>query len=75
MSLEIELKAPDIATSLAIMYGVDQKDVYVGTETECRGYGLNEHDVHVPFARISIKDPDMIRKLMEAAKAKEDNHE
>lgn len=75
MSLKLELKAPDIAASLAIMYGVDPKDVYVGTEIECRGYGLNEHDVHIPVARISVKDPDMIRRLMEAANAKEENHD
>lgn len=72
MRTELELRAPDIAMSLAIVYGVDQKDVYVGTETECRGYGLNEHDVHVPVARISIKDPDMIRRLLQVDKTKED---
>lgn len=66
MNLEIEMKAPDIANALATMYGVDPKDVSVDTEKEYRGYGPNEHEVYSAVARIRIKDPEIIRKLMEA---------
>lgn len=73
MNLEIELKAQDIAEALATMYGVDQNDVEVNTEKESRGYGLAEHDAYIPVARIRIKDQEVIRKMMEAAK--EGNHD
>lgn len=75
MNLTFKLKAPDIGAVLAEYYGVKQGDVDVRTETTWEGYGVNEQAVHHAYAEIHIKDPEMIRKLMEAAKAKEVNHD
>jgi ribosomal protein S24E len=75
MELKIEMKAQDIEKALATMYGVDQQNVFVGTVKEYNGYGPNEREVHTAVARITIEGPEKIRKLMEAAKAKEENHE